>query len=92
MNIEINILNEVTWSQFKQLKEIQNLLERDKIKHYNFYLDQLNTARFQHWYSNQPKGPQLESTTIVPEGFLQQENLSYLLQEDGSKIYITKLI
>jgi hypothetical protein len=92
MNIKIDIFNEITWPQFKQLKEVQNLSERDKIRHYNFYLDQLNTTRFQNWYSNQPKGPQLESTTIILEGFLQQENLSYILQEDGSKIYITKLI
>jgi hypothetical protein len=92
MNTKIDILNEITWPQFKQLREVRNLSERDKIKHYNFYLEQLNTARFHHWYSYQPKGPQIESTTIVPEGFLQQEDLFYLLQEDGSKIYITKLI
>ena len=92
MNIKIDILNEITWPQFRQLREVQNLSERDRIKHYNFYLDQLNTARFHYWYSHQPKGPQIESTTIVPEGFLQQEDLFYLLQEDGSKIYITKLI
>lgn len=27
--------------------------------------------------------------TIVQEGFLQQEDLYYILQEDGSKIYVT---
>ena len=90
MNIKIDILNEITWPQFRQLREVQNLSERDRIKHYNFYLEQLNTARFQHWYSHQPKGE--NGRVVVTEGFLQQENLSYILQENGSKIYITKLI
>jgi hypothetical protein len=86
MNIRINILNEITWPQFKQLREVQNLSERDKIKHYNFYLDQLNTARFHHWYSYQPKGLRKE---IQITGVLLQEDLFDLLQEDGSQIYIT---
>ncbi len=87
MNIKIDIFNEIPWSQFRQLKEIQNLSEQDKIKHYNFYLNQLNTARFQNWYNAQPKGP--SGKIIISEGFLQQEDLYYILQEDGSKIYIT---
>ena len=89
MNIKIDIFNEITWPQFKQLKEVQNLSERDKIRHYNFYLDQLNITRFQNWYSTQPKGPQIESTTVIPEEFLQQEDLNYILQENGFKIIIT---
>ena len=91
MNIKIDIFNEITWPQFRQLREVQNLSERDKVRHYNFYLDQLNTARFNYWYSHQPKGSP-QQPIIILEGFLQQENLSYILQENGSKIYITKLI
>jgi arginyl-tRNA--protein-N-Asp/Glu arginylyltransferase len=86
MNIKIDIFNEITWPQFKQLKEVQNLSERDKIRHYNFYLDQLNTTRFQNWYSTQPKGSRKE---IQITGVLLQEDLFDLLQEDGSQIYIT---
>ena len=86
MNIRINILNEITWPQFKQLREVQNLSERDKIKHYNFYLDQLNTARFRNWYNAQPKG--LRKEIQITEVLL-QEDLFDLLQEDGSQIYIT---
>jgi hypothetical protein len=86
MNIKIDIFNEILWPQFRQLKEIQNLSERDKIKHYNFYLDQLNTARFQNWYNAQPKGSRKE---IQITGVLLQEDLFDLLQEDGSQIYIT---
>ena len=79
MNIKVDIFNEITWSQFRQLREVRNLSEQNKIRHYNFYLEQLNTARFYHWYSHQPKG----------DGYLQQEDLNYILQEDGSYIIIT---
>ncbi len=84
MNVRIDIFNEITWPQFRQLREVQNLSERDKVKHYNFYLDQLNTARFNYWYSHQPKGFRIG---IV--GDLLQENLFAILQEDGSTIQIT---
>jgi hypothetical protein len=84
--MHINIFEEILWPQFKQLREIQNLSEQDKIKHYNSYLDQLNTARFNYWYSHQPKGLRKE---IQITGVLLQEDLFDLLQEDGSQIYIT---
>jgi hypothetical protein len=87
MNIKVDIFNEITWPQFKQLREVQNLSERDKIKHYNFYLDQLNTSRFNYWYSSLPKGPRIKEIQIT--GVLLQEDLFDLLQENGSQIYIT---
>lgn len=83
----MNISEEISWLHFKQLREIRNLPEREQIKRYNFYLDQLNVARFQKWYNAQPKGPL--GKAIIQSGFLQQEDLYYILQEDGSKIYIT---
>jgi len=83
----MNIFEEISWPQFQQLREIKNLSEREKIKRYNFYLDQLNVARFNNWYNAQPKGS--SGKIIVQSGFLQQEDLYYILQEDGSKIYIT---
>ena len=61
MNIKFDIFNEITWPQFKQLKEVQNLSEQDIIKHYNFYLDQLNVARFQSWYNSQGGGATIAS-------------------------------
>ena len=87
MNIRIDIFNEISWPQFRQLREVQNLSERDKVKHYNFYLDQLNIARFQNWYNAQPKGT--NGKVIISDGFLQQEDLFYILQEDGSFINVT---
>jgi surface protein len=56
MNIKIDIFNEMTWPQFEQLKEVQNLSRQDKVRHYNLYLDQLNIARFQNWYNSQSGG------------------------------------
>lgn len=82
----MNIDNEISWTQFKQLKEIKNLSEREQIRKYNIYLDQLNVARFNNWYSYQPKGPRKE---IRITGVLLQETLFDLLQENGSQIYIT---
>lgn len=86
MNIRIDIFNEMLWPQFRQLREVQHLSEQDKIRYYNFYLDQLNVARFHYWYSHQPKGSRKE---IQITGVLLQETLFDLLQENGSQIYIT---
>jgi hypothetical protein len=78
---------EILWPKFKALNEIRNLPLQEQVRKYNIYLDQLNTARFHYWYSHQPKGGRPKQ--IINEGFLQQEDLFYILQEDGSKIYIT---
>ena len=82
--MNINIFEEILWPQFKQLREIRNLSEREQRKRYNFYLDQLNTARFQYWYAHQPRG-----FRIGVIGNLLQENFFNILQEDGSTIQIT---
>ena len=84
MNVKIDIFNEITWPQFRQLREVQNLSEQDRIRHYNFYLEQLNTARFQYWHSHQPRGFRIGVTEV-----LLQEDLFAILQEDGSNILIT---
>jgi len=76
----INIFTEIPWQQFVCLDFIRNLpLNEQKIK-YNQYLYELSVAR-SSWIEYQNKGPQ--------QNFLLQENLDFLLQEDGSKIIIT---
>ena len=45
----------------------------------------LHYAREQ-WMVQQHEG---KSRTIISQDFLQQEDLYYILQEDGSKIYVT---
>jgi hypothetical protein len=88
--MNINIYEEILWPQFVTIDWVRKLPLNEQVKRYNIYLDQLNTARFESWYSYQPKGD--EGPQIVQTGFLQQEDLNYILQEDGSKIYITSLI
>lgn len=46
-----------------------------------------------HHYMNECGGASAPQTvSIVNEGFLQQEDLYYILQEDGNKIYVTVAI
>jgi hypothetical protein len=85
----MNIFREFSWIQFQQLNEIRNLPLNEQVKYYNQYLNDLNIAR-QSWIIYQNKGP--HSPTPTPpsvEGFLLQEDLFDILQEDGNKIIIT---
>ena len=74
---------ELTWNQFKGLPHIQRLPLQEQVKHYNSYLDNLVSERMQYenWIQNQNKGKQTK--------FLLQEDLHFILQEDGNKIIIT---
>ena len=74
---------ELTWNQFKGLPHIQRLPLQEQVKHYNNYLDNLVSERiqFQNWIQNQNKGKQTK--------FLLQEDLHFILQEDGNKMIIT---
>ena len=80
----MNIFEELSWPQFQLLNEIRNLPLNKQVKYYNQYLYELSQAR-QNWITYQNKGPR----RIIEIGFLLQEDLFDLLQEDGSKIYIT---
>jgi len=78
-----NIFEELSWPQFSQLENIKRLPLNEQVTYYNQYLSDLNIAR-QNWIDYQNKG-EIGSQ----QGFLQQENLFYILQEDGGKIIIT---
>ena len=80
-----NIFEELTWPQFTQLYEMAKLPLNEQVKYYNQYLYDLNIAR-QNWLDTQSKGL---IETNENENFLLQENLDFLLQEDGFKIIIT---
>lgn len=81
------IVDEMPWPLFKQQPHINKLPLQEQVKRYNAYLDQLSNLHYQNWYNSQPKGP--APKRIITSEFLQQEDLYYILQEDGSKIYIT---
>jgi hypothetical protein len=81
----MDIFNEILWSQFKELNHIRKLPLTEQVKKYNQYLYELNEARIS-WVIYQNKGKQL---TLQNVGFLLQEDLFDLEQEDNSKIFIT---
>jgi hypothetical protein len=80
----MNLFEEILWPQFVKLDRISKLQLNEQVKEYNQYIYDLSLAR-QSWLNNQPKGP----LSKPKPGFLQQENLFYILQENGGKIIIT---
>ena len=81
----MDIFNEILWPQFIQLDGIRNLPLNEQVNKYNQYIYELNQARHS-WVVYQNKGKRL---TLQNVGFLLQEDLFDLEQEDGSKIFIT---
>jgi hypothetical protein len=81
----MDIFNEISWPKFKELNEIRNLPVNEQINKYNRYLWELSLAR-DYYYQYQPKGKRL---TLQNVGFLLQEDLFNLQQEDGNNIFIT---
>lgn len=75
---------ELNWLQFKIQSHIRTLNENEQVRQYHFYLDSLANERIR-----QNKGPR--RPRLITTGFLLQENLSLLQQEDGSAILITDL-
>lgn len=73
---------ELTWKQFKEQTHIRILSENEQTRQYYFYLDSLSNQIHQ-----QNKGTKQLKLQIT--GFLLQENLSLILQENNSGIYIT---
>ena len=84
-----NIFEEISWPQFAQMSHVAKLPLQEQVTQYNQYLFQLEEARM-NWVDTQSKGP-IPSPTPIEYGFLLQENLFDLLQEDGSNIIITTL-
>ena len=87
---KVDIFNEIPWQKFTQLPEISPLSLNEQVKKYNLYINELTYERnvYLHWLEGHKKGPLLKIRNI---GFLLQENLFDLEQEDGSKIFITAL-
>jgi hypothetical protein len=88
--MKIDIFNEIHWLNFRKLPEIQPLSLNEQVKKYNLYINELTYERnvYLHWLEGHKKGPLLKIRNI---GFLLQENLFDLEQEDGNKIFITAL-
>ena len=74
---------ELTWKQFQNLSSIKNLPLNEQARRYRFYLDELSNQIY-----SQNKGSQAPRAIPAYSGYLLQENFDYILQEDGSKIYL----
>jgi len=79
----MDIFNEILWPQFKELNHIRKLPLTEQVNQYNQYLYELNEARMS-WIIYQNKGP--KRLTLQNVGFLLQEDLFNLQQEDGNNI------
>ena len=77
---------EIPWNLFKEMREIKGLPLNEQIKRYNFYVQEHNYFKYLNWMDDRGGSP---GTIVITEGFLQQEDLYYILQEDGSRIYVT---
>jgi len=89
----MDIFNEILWPQFIQLNEVSSLPLNEQVKKYNQYLNELQYQR--QCYIQQlnwlecSRGGKKPDEVIQDVGFLLQEDLFDLEQEDGSKIIIT---
>ncbi len=85
----MDIFNEILWPQFKELNHVRKLPLNEQVNQYNQYLNELQYQR--QCYIQQidwlkcNKGDK----KIKNVGFLLQEDLFNLQQEDGNNIFIT---
>jgi hypothetical protein len=79
----------IHWQHFRQLNEVRNLTIDQQTRLYNEYLNELQYNMYAAWL-NRGGASQVTGVIVQPEGFLQQENLFYILQEDESKIKVTQ--
>jgi hypothetical protein len=88
----MNIFEEILWPQFIRIEHISKLPLNEQVASYQQYIQDLSIAR-QNWINYQNKGPLISQIlpTPIENGFLLQEDLFDLLQEDGSNIIITSL-
>jgi hypothetical protein len=75
------IVEEIPWLHFVKLNHIRKLSLNEQVSAYRQHVCDIEQIR--------ACGGKSSSKIIALEGFLQQEDLFYILQEDGSKIYIT---
>jgi hypothetical protein len=79
------LVEEIPWLHFVKLNSIRKLSLNEQVSAYRQHLCDIEQIRACGGGSNNFS----KQNQIITEGFLQQEDLFYLLQEDGSKIYIT---
>jgi len=88
----MDIFNEMLWPQFKELNHVRKLSLNEQVNQYNQYLNELQYQRQCYtqqlnWLKCNKGGKNKETPQNI--GFLLQEDLFNLQQEDGNNIYIT---
>tara|TARA_B110000027_G_scaffold132959_1_gene160296 strand:+ start:45 stop:317 length:273 start_codon:yes stop_codon:yes gene_type:complete len=87
--MKIDIFNEIHWLNFRKLPKINPLSLNEQTKKYNQYISELTYQRnvYLHWLEGHKKGD--KKKTLQNVGFLLQEDLFNIQQEDGNNIFIT---
>lgn len=82
---------DISWREFSQLPNVRRMPLHEQIARYNMLVEEICAMRVYYSTKAQECGGASapKEKQIVSEGFLQQEDLYYILQEDGSKIYVT---
>lgn len=75
------IVEEIPWLHFVKFNHIKKLPLSEQVSAYRKHLCDIEQIRM--------CGGKSKRKVIENIGYLQQENLYYVLQEDGSKIYVT---
>jgi len=78
-----------SWKEYISLPHIKIMSLTEQTRRYNYYVCEMNEWMVQNVNCARGGGGNVRAKEIVNEGFLQQENLFYVLQEDGSRIYVT---
>jgi hypothetical protein len=78
-----------SWKEFTSLPHIKIMPLNEQTRRYNYYVCEMNEWMMHNINCVKGGGRRTRSKEIVNEGFLQQEDLFYILQEDGSRIYVT---
>jgi hypothetical protein len=74
-------VEEIPWLHFVKLNHIRKLPLNEQVSEYRKHLCDVEQIR--------ACGGKSKRKVIENIGFLQQEDLYYILQEDGSKIFVT---
>ena len=87
--MENNIFYFMNWLEFSRLEEVRTLPLHEQKRKYNLYIDEWTYQRnvYLAWLEGHKKGP--KQLTLQNVGFLLQEDLFNLQQEDGNNIFIT---
>lgn len=79
-----------SWKEYTSLPNIAIMPLQEQVRRYNYYVCEMNEWIMHNVYCVRGGASQTPRTKeIVNEGFLQQEDLFYILQEDLSRIYVT---